>query len=806
MDDLRLAIRHVMKSRGYAVTAIVTLAIAIGANSAIFSAVYGVLLKPMPIVDPGRLIVVWDSDPSGSVPVIELSYRQFERWAAAPRIFEKAAAFGASTWPTLLEQRGETTRLALSGVSASFFDTFGAVPVLGRSLRPDDDVRGAPRVVVLSHGVWTRLFGGDPAIVGRAIKLEEMHTVVGVMPEGFDFPRGTDVWVPVRPILAESAGQWNEDVLENVGVLFVVGRLRDGMSANTASRDLDVVSPPGASGRFGTRVVGTPFIEHFFGPVRQALFALFAAVGLLLLIACANVSGLMLTRASSRRVEDAVRLALGATRGRLGRQWTVETAVLFGVGGLLGLAVGHALTRMIVSLAPPDVPRLANVTFSLPVALFTLGATALAALLAGAMSIRHASSVSLTDALNTVRTTRSKRTLRARSVLVVLQVAFSLALIVTAVLVIRSFVNLRRIDLGFRPERVLALGVEPRSVEPEKVNTWVRDLTDRLESLPGVEAAGAVYLRPLALGPIGQETWVLLEGQADDQATRQRSPTLNYQIATPGYFEAMRIPLVRGRFFTAEDRRGQPRVVLVGASAARRLWPGRDPIGQRVRLPSFNRGDKIPVERIVIGVVSDVRYRGLDDVRLDIYDAALQAAPPATDIVVRVSGDPLRLTSAVRAEIRRLDGQAVVDRVTTMEAIVGKETAPWRFSVWVLTLFGAIAFVLAGLGLFGLVSLDVAERDREFAIRLALGAQRFDVIRSALAVAFWRVAAGLALGLLAAVAGARGIRAMLFGVTPLDAASYAGGVAVVLIVVAFASYLPARRAASIEPLALLRRG
>ena len=804
MPDLRYAFRYLWKSPGYTLAAVVTLAVAIGANSAIFSAVYGVLLRPLPIQDPSRLAMVWDSDPTRNIPVIELSYRQFERWAAADRVFERAAAVGASTWPIVLEQRGETTKLALAGVSASFFETFGTVPLLGRGLRAEDDLQGAAKVVVLSHGVWTRLFGADPDIVGRTVNLEGSHTVVGVMREGFDFPRGTDVWMPVVPILAESGASWSTNALENVGVLFVVGRLRDGVSPAAAGRDLGVVTAPESPGRFGTSVVATPFIDYVFGPVRQALFALFAAVGLLLLIACANVSGLMLTRVSARRVENAVRLALGATHGRLGKQWVLETALLFGAGGALGIALGLALTRVIVALSPPDVPRLSSVVFNMPVAVFTLAATTLTALLCGAISIRHAAAARLTDSLNAVRSTRSKRTLRARSALVVLQVAFSLALIVTAVLVVRSFTNLRRIDLGFVPDRVLSLNVEPRSADAAKVNSWVHDLTARIAALPGVEAAGAVYLRPLALGPIGQETWAILEGQVNDSETRRRSPTLNYQVATPGYFTAMRIPLRRGRLFTDDDREGQTRVALVGASAARRLWPGRDPVGQRLLMPTFVRGDRTPVWRTVVGVVSDVRYRGLDDVRLDVYDAALQAGQGATDLVIRSSGDPVRLAALVQAEARRMDPQVVIDRLSTMDAIVGKETAPWRFTVWVLGLFGALAFVLAGLGLFGLVSLDVTERRREFAIRLALGAQRRDVIRAALAVAGWRVAAGILLGLAAAVAGARGIRAMLFGVTPLDVGSYAAGIGLVLAVVALASFIPARRAANVEPLLLLR--
>ena len=804
MTELRYAIRSLRQSPGFTAAAVLTLAVAIGANSAIFSAVYFVLLRPLPIASPDRLIVLWDSHPARGIPVIELSYRQFERWAGASHVLESAAAVGATTWPVLLERRGETTRLALAGVSATFFETFGVSPAVGRTLRPEDDRRGAGKVVVLSHGTWTRMFGADPAIVGTTIDLEGSHTVVGVMPEGFEFPRGVDVWVPVVPILADSSQGWDTDALEKVGVLFVVGRVRAGVEPARLARDLGVVTPAESPSRFGSEVVATPFVSYYFGPVRQALFALFAAVALLLLIACANVSGLMLARVSSRRGENALRLALGATRGVIGRQWMLEIALIVAAGGLAGVAIGAALTKGLVALAPAGVPRLADVSFSVPVALFTLGATALTALLCAVIPVRQAAAAGVAHLLGSGRMTASRRVQRGRALLVVAQVAFSLALVVTAALVVRSFVNLRSVDLGFVPGGVVSMNVEPRSVEPGRVNTWVAELTERIEALPGVQSAGAILIRPLALGPIGWDSWVLVEGQTDDADTRRKAPTVSYLVATPGYFEAMRIPIVRGRGFTAHDRVGQTRVSLVSASTARRLWPGRDPIGQKVLMPTFVPGDRTPIWRIVVGVVADVRYRGLNDVRLDVYDAATQAPMPATDIVVRTSGDPSRLLGAIQAEARTLDPRVVIDRVSTMDAVVDKETAPWRFSVWVLSLFGVIAFALAGLGLFGLVSLDVTERDREFAIRLALGAQRRDVIYAAMRSAAVRVVFGLALGVLGAAGIARAIQALLFGVTPLDVASFAAAIALVLLVVAAASFVPARRAASLEPLKLLR--
>jgi putative ABC transport system permease protein len=322
--------------------------------------------------------------------------------------------------------------------------------------------------------------------------------------------------------------------------------------------------------------------------------------------------------------------------------------------------------------------------------------------------------------------------------------------------------------------------------------------------LPDVEAAGAVYLRPLALGPIEQEAGVILEGQPETRQAERQNPTLNYQVATPGYFAAMRIAIRNGRPFDGYDTPGSTRVVLVSETAARRLWPGQDPIGKRLSLPTFKPDGPPKAWRTVVGVVSDVRYRGIDDVRLDVYDAALQSSTAATDIVVRTSGDTRRAAAAVQAEARRLDPRVVVDRVTTMDAIVSRAVAPWRFGVWMFTVFAALALVLASVGLFSLVSLDVAQRRREFAIRLALGARRGDIVRPVLALAGERVLAGVVLGLLVSLAATRAIGSMLFGVRGLDATTYAAVVALLVAVVAVAAYLPARRAASVDPMTLLR--
>jgi putative ABC transport system permease protein len=548
-----------------------------------------------------------------------------------------------------------------------------------------------------------------------------------------------------------------------------------------------------------------PFLDYLMGPVRETLWLLFAAVGVLLLIGCANVSGLMLTRVTLRRREHAIRLALGATRAALGRHWAVETLLLSVAGGCLGLVASGWIAHAVVALAPEDVPRLSEVSINLPVAAFTFVAVLATALLCGAQPIRHACSSSLLEALNDAgRATAGRYSLRTRSLLLVFQISLTVVLLVAAGLVVRSFVNLRTVDLGFVPSNVLTMNVAPRDAKPS-TNEWMHELLARVAALPKVEAAGAVSLRPLALGPIGQETWVILEGQPDARDRARMNPTLNYQVATPGYFGAMRIQLRRGRLFNDQDNVASPRVALVGESTARRLWPGEDPIGRRILLP-IHRPDGGPsVWRTVVGVVSDVRYRGIDDVRLDIYDAALQAPSAAADLVVRTSGDPLTVAGAVQAEARRLDPRVLIDRLTTMDAIVSRAVAPWRFSVWMFTLFAVLAFVLATVGLFSLASLDVAHRRNEFAVRLALGARRGDVRRSVLVSALRRVVLGLTLGVLTAVAGTRAIRHILFGVDLLDPTTYLAVILLVIAVVTSASWLPARRAADVDPLALLRR-
>jgi putative ABC transport system permease protein len=395
--------------------------------------------------------------------------------------------------------------------------------------------------------------------------------------------------------------------------------------------------------------------------------------------------------------------------------------------------------------------------------------------------------------------------MQGRSALVVAQIALSVALLVAAGLVLRSFNALRQVDLGFTPGRVLSVTVQPGG-GGQPPNAWLHDFLARVRELPGVESAGAVYLRPLMLGPIGQGVRVWLEGQPETREAADANPTLNHQIATPGYFETLRVPLRAGRLFSDRDTATAPRVAIVSEATAARLWPGQDPLGKRLTMATFTPGGPPRASRTVVGVVSDVRYRGIEEVQLDVYDPALQVGRPADNVVVRTSGDPLVAFGAVRAIARQMDPSVIVDRATTMDAVVARAQAPWRLTMWMFVLFAVLAFGLAALGLFSLVALDVAHRGREFAIRMALGAPRGAIVRGVLRRAGGWVAGGVTLGLVAALPGTRALGSLLVGITPADGTTYAVVLVVVLTVIAVAAYLPARRAARASPQLLLREG
>ena len=809
-SDLRLAVRRLRLAPISTTAAAVTLALAIAANTTIFSAVQAVLLAPTPIHEPDEVVVAWQTEDSNPQAVVELTYRHLQEWNEVGGVFTSASLMGSHSWDVVLERDGEPTRLWLSGVSAGFFETLGVVPLHGRSFRPDDDVPAAAPVAILSHRAWQQHFGADPSVVGRSLTLDgETVEIVGVMPPGMDVPTGADLWAPVVPILT-GGNPDNTGALNGIGVSYVVGRLRPGLDASAAATALDRVEAqldaaiPGRPA-WGDRVVTTPLSTYIFGPVRPALWWLWGAVSLLLLIACANVSGLLLTRLSLRAREHGVRLALGDTATGLARVWSWEIVILCLGGGAFGLLLAFWLLPVLLAAAPTDLFAGRTVTIDTTVALFSVAAVLVAALLSGLAPILRVSRTSIVDALGSgTRSTAGAMASRGRSALVTVQVALAVVLLVGAGLIARSFAGLRAIDLGFQTDDVITLVVEPRSTE-QPINEWLHELVERTRGLPDVASAGAVYLRPLALGPIGQGVLVGLEGQPETLDALEANPTLNYQVATPGYFETMGIRLVRGRLFDDRDIAGSERVAVVSESTARALWPGEDPIGRRILMSAFTPGVQGRQWRTVVGVVADVRYRGLTDVHFDVYDPARQVGLPANNLVVRTTGSVAALVAGVREHAHQLDPTAIVDRVSPLEAIVARASAPWRITTWLFSAFASLAFLLSALGLFGLVALDVSERQQEFAVRLALGASPGTVVRRVVRQAWLRAGAGITLGIAVALAAGRAMQALLYEVQPIDPRTYAAVIVGVAIVVTLAAWIPARRAAQASPQTLLRR-
>jgi putative ABC transport system permease protein len=819
LRDLRFAARQLRFAPGYSLAAIATLALAIGASTAIFSAVYAVLLKPMPIRDPGSLVIGWGTSAALNMRVIELSYLDIRDIGEATPAVGRVASVGSSSWTAVLDGEGEPVKLETTGVSGHFFELIGAVPRLGRLIRPDDDLTSSAPVAVISHGVWARQFGSDPSVIGRRVRLDDqLHEIVGVMPAAFNYPQGTDVWRAVAPILGDGvpgAGGGRATPMRSVGVLFMVGRLKPGVTPAAArdawARANAELQAKSIGPKYDIRV--TPFLDHQIGPARQAMWALFGAVGVLLLIACANVSGLMLTRVSLRAHDDAIRVAVGGSGIAVGRLWAAESVWLTLISGALGLLACQWLIGLIIAFAPEGIPRLDEVTINLPVAIFSLTVMALTTLLCGVAPIRHASLINVIESLNDgSRTTAGGRSSRTRAALLVVQIGLAVVLLVAAGLVVRSFNALQTLDLGFDREAVLRIKVEPRD-QSRPVNEWMADFLPQVAAMPQVASAGAVYLTPMELGAIGQGTWAIAEGQPDTSETASANPIVNYQSATAGYFTAMGIPLLRGRLFTEDDRSNGPRVAIISESAVDTFFPGQDPIGKRIKAAKFN-ADVTPGGdwRTIVGVVGSVRYKGLHEVPLDLYDPPSQTTVgTVTSVVVRLKpGDErnaLAVASAVQTQARQRDPNVLVSGIMMLDDVVNKEFAPWRFSAWVFAMFAALAFALSMLGLFSVVSLDVANRRREFAIRMALGATGRHIVGGVFRSAGWRAAIGVSGGLLAAMLAARSLEGLLFEVPVLDAITYGTVVILVALVVMLASYLPARRAAAAaeNPLALLRR-
>ncbi len=807
LQDLRHGLRILVQNPGFALVAVLTLALGIGATTAIFSIVHTVVLRPLPFAAQERLFVAWKKDTVAASPFLELSRAEFKDWEEQSRSFSGLAAMPTTAYGYgyVMTGRGETALLESSKVTGQFFSTLGVRPFLGRTLEASDDLVGAPRVVVVSHRLWRERFGADPRVIGEVVALTgEGYTVVGVMPPAFEFPRGVDLWLPLSSTMDPRTAL-------DRGIVFlqVVGRLKSGVTFQEAEAELNAiiagvatVHPETKAG--GERVVIGPLADHLLGTARPALFLLLAATGMLVLIGCANVANLLLARATSRRRELALRAALGAGRGRIVRQLASESVVLAVCAGAGGLVLAHALLRWLLFVAPRDIPRIQEVRLEGAVLLFSLAVTLLAAVFFGLAPAFTAARVDLTEALadGGSRLSGGGRGKRLRGALVVAEVALCVVLVLGAALIVRSFVALRAVPLGFEPQNVLTLQLQPRGATygtPAARRAFYRQLIDRLESHPGVVAASAVLIRPLE-GTVGWDATYAREGQSPDDV--RRNTVANFEAVSPHYFRTLGIALAAGRPFAPEDDLDRRRVVIVSASLAKTLFGS--PAAAVGRPLQVFPADDAPW-RIIVGVAADVRYRELESVRPDVYIPLEQSESGRINhFAVRTTTEPRAFLATVRREVAAIDPQQAVSSVATMEELVAERQARPRWNAVLLNWLSGVALMLAVVGIYGVVAYSVEERTGELGVRLALGAGPRDILRLVIGEGMRPVVVGLGLGLAAAFGFHRWIASLLFGVSAIDPSTYIGVASSLAAIALLSCWIPARRAVRVDPVGALR--
>ena len=824
MSGLRHALRQLIRRPGLTTAIVSILALGIGVSTAVFSVVGRVLLRPIPVAELNRLVVAWEFDPSREGSLIEVSFPYFQDWRAQSRSFEDLAAFGSVNWS--YEFKGPPSRETVPAafVSASFFDTLRARPLLGRTFLPHEDEPATGRVLVLSHGLWRRRFAGDPRVVGSKVTGgDELFTIVGVMPREFDFPQGAELWTPVGPALDADRrrSNWTPAFFRSLGVLYVVGRLKEGVTPEAAraelasiSRRLSVADTFSTTGGWGARVV--PLVDHYLGTsTRQALQALAAASAFVLLLACANVAVLLLVQAIRRRTDLAVRRALGASAAHVVLHQLLDSALLALAGGAAGTLIAMGAVRAAAAFGPAGVPGLTDVSVDAHALAFALLITAVASVIVALAPAGIAARLAIAPTLRSggAGGGLDRRGFQLTRLLVTTEVTLSIVLLVGCGLMVRSLQNLLKIDLGFVPGHALTFSVGfPDEKYPTTAQNRAvyRTLLERLAALPGVEAAGAVHNRPLEYGPIGSDNWVGVEGQPLDwDSVSKNSLSVNWEAATPDYFRAVGTPLVEGRTFTERDSPDAPKVVIVSRSLARRGWPGQSPVGKRLHTypakSELKDGVFVNVEwQTVVGVVEDARYRGIQNPRLDVYLPYSQVTDGLRHLVVRTRGDPLALAGAVREQVRALDADAGVGELTTMQRLVDRALTPWRFASALLGGFAFVALLLTASGLFAVLHHFVSGRTREIAIRMALGADPGRVRRFVLSQGLGVTAVGVALGSALSLVLARSLSALLYGLDERDPWSHLGGVVLIGLIAAIACLLPARRAARVDATVALR--
>jgi putative ABC transport system permease protein len=798
-QDLRYALRTFVRNPGFTALAILTIAIGVGANTAIFSIVNDVLIRPLPFDHPDALVLMSHANRQTRQNTGNASPANFLDWRKRNHSFTGLAAYRDAGFTLASADRPERVRGAL--VNANFFDVLGVSPAQGRAFRSEDEGPGAPRVVILSDAFWKQRFGGRSDAVGQTVRLnDEPHAIVGVMPPGIDFPDDAQVWTPPHWLVPDDslAASSDPSPQRGHGYILVLGRIKPGVTHEQAQVDMDTVAAglerdyPDAN--LNTGVALTSLRNELVGDVRPTLIMLLAAVGVLLLIATANVSGLLIARATARHQEMALRVAIGATRRRILAQLLTESVLLAVLGGACGVLLAMWMVTPLSAMSPADLGVTGEVRIDVQVLLFALGVSTLAGLVFGLAPARQLMDVSIHDDLKQgARGGSSPRQRRIRAALVAAEIALSLVLLVAAGLTIKSFILLQRVPAGFDTDHVLTLSVglptAHYATSTQKADFW-QHAVESLRAVPGVTLVGATSRLPLSGGNSTR-------GLTIDDKVLTPGAEADYRTASPDYFPAIGIPVLRGRGFREDDRENRPLVAVISASMAKRYWPDVDPIGHHFVI------DTAPIT--VVGVVGDVHHASLEATpRPTIYVPYRQDAWPSMTFALRTTAAPATLAASVRQAIWQVDKDQPVGAVRTMDEQLSRSLSRRRFSVTLLTAFGAIAVLLAAIGLYGVLAFIVAQRRREIGVRMALGAQPRDVVADVLGQGLRLALLGVGVGIGLALAATRLINSLLFGTSPTDVATFAG-VATLLIVVAIAaSLVPALRASRVDPLAALR--
>ena len=827
--DLHHSIRMLFKKRGFTTAAVLTLALGIGANTAIFSVIHAVLLRPLPFADPDRLVVLWQTDPTSVPQRRPFSFPNYTDVQEQSQSFEEVGAWNSSLNTRFnLTGDAEPESIQAAMVSASFFRILGVKPLQGRTFLPEEDNEGGPRTVVISHGLWQRRFGADPELSGKTLTLDgNSYTVIGIMPAGFafpKFPRAADVWVALS---RDPDPTQFRKYARGATFLNVIARLKPSVKKEQAQAELDAIASGLAQAEpHFNNGLGLPFAplgQQVVGELRNGLLILLGAVAFVLLIACANVANLLLARATARRKEIAIRMALGASRGRIVRQLLTESLLLGLMGGAVGLLLalwGVDLLAAIPYNAPsPIIPYTVStdqIGLDGAVLAFTIGLSLVTSIVFGLVPALLASRPDLNYTLKagSSRSMGGSRRYDIRGLLVVFEMAGSLVLLIAAGLMIKSFVGLLEVDPGFKPEHVLTAEVTlPRSqyAGKQQIASFYDRLLDRIKALPEVRSAGAVSALPLSGTDSGSDFFI--DGQPSPPPD-QENTTFN-RVISPEYFQTMGIPLLDGRSFSERDRSDSRRVTIINESMARRFWPDENPVGKRLALsvealtfPAPNRPPVFDIPsamREIVGVVKDVRHYGLTSApQPEMYIPYLQGSIREMSLVVRTDGETASLSRSLQREVLAIDPGQPLSQIRTMPQLLDDSVAKPRFNLFLLGLFAALALSLAAVGIYGVISYSVAQRTHEIGLRMALGAGAKDVVRLVVGHAMILSFTGVGMGLLGAFAVTRVMSGLLYGVSATDPAIFAVIPLLLTGEALGASLIPARRAARVDPMVALR--